>query len=113
MKYNFKLKKIVKAKLDFLLTEIYTLVYTDSNRKEMVTMMTAKVFENGRSQAVRLPKECRFNTDEVAVNRIGDIVMLMPKTNKWNSFMQAIDMFSEDFMENGRSDEIKQEREEL
>ena len=27
-------------------------------------MMTAKVFENGRSQAVRLPKECRFNTDE-------------------------------------------------
>ena len=46
-------------------------------------MMTAKVFENGRSQAVRLPKECRFNTDEVAVNRIGDIVLLMPKTNKW------------------------------
>ncbi len=34
-------------------------------------MMTAKVFENGRSQAVRLPKEYRFNTDEVAVNRIG------------------------------------------
>lgn len=102
MKYNFKLKKIVKAILDFWLTEIYTLVYIDGNRKEMVTMMTAKVFENGRSQAVRLPKECRFNTDEVAVNRIGDIVLLMPKTNKWNSFMQAIDMFSEDFMENGR-----------
>lgn len=33
-------------------------------------MMTAKVFENGKSQAVRLPKENRFNTDEVAVNRI-------------------------------------------
>lgn len=29
--------------------------------------MTVKVFENGRSQAVRLPKECRFRTDEVAV----------------------------------------------
>lgn len=76
-------------------------------------MMTAKVFENGRSQAVRLPKECRFNTDEVAVNKIGEIVLLMPKTNKWSSFMQAIDMFSEDFMENGRNDEMKQEREEL
>ena len=61
-------------------------------------MMTAKVFENGRSQAVRLPKECRFHTDEVAVNKIGDIVLLMPKTSKWSSFMQAIDMFSEDFM---------------
>ena len=76
-------------------------------------MMTAKVFENGRSQAVRLPKECRFDTDEVAVNRIGDVVLLMPKTNKWDSFMQAIDMFSDDFMEDGRSDWVEQEREEL
>lgn len=76
-------------------------------------MMTAKVFENGRSQAVRLPKECRFDTDEVVVNRIGDVVMLMPKTNKWNSFMQAVDMFSEDFMEDGRTDETVQERENL
>lgn len=76
-------------------------------------MMTAKVFENGRSQAVRLPKECRFNTDEVAVNRIGDIVLLMPKTSKWSSFMQAIDMFSDDFMKDGRNGGLEQEREEL
>ena len=76
-------------------------------------MMTAKVFENGRSQAVRLPKECRFNTDEVAVNKIGDIVLLMPKTNKWSSFMQAIDMFSEDFMDEERTAGKEQEREEL
>ena len=77
-------------------------------------MMTAKVFENGRSQAVRLPKECRFTTDEVAVNKIGDIVLLMPKTNKWSSFMQAVDMFSDDFMEEEwNSSVLKQEREEL
>ena len=76
-------------------------------------MMTAKVFENGRSQAVRLPKECRFNTDEVAVNRIGDIVLLMPKTSKWSSFMQAIDMFSDDFMKDGRDGRLEQERDEL
>ena len=76
-------------------------------------MMTAIVFENGRSQAVRLPKECRFNTDEVAVNRIGDIVLLMPKTNKWSSFMQAIDMFSDDFMQDGRDGRLEQERDEL
>ena len=79
----------------------------------MIIMMTAKVFENGRSQAVRLPKECRFNTDEVAVNRIGDIVLLMPKTNKWTSFMQAIDMFSDDFMQDGRDGSLEQEREAL
>lgn len=76
-------------------------------------MMTAKIFENGRSQAVRLPKECRFNTDEVAVNRIGDIVLLIPKTSKWSSFMQAIDMFSDDFMEDRSSGCSEQEREEL
>lgn len=76
-------------------------------------MMTAKIFENGRSQAVRLPKECRFNTDEVAVNRIGDIVLLMPKTDKWSSFMQAIDMFSDDFMSEEQNSGFEQEREEL
>ena len=75
-------------------------------------MMTAKLFENGRSQAVRLPKECRFDTDEVAVNKIGDIVLLMPKTDKWQPFMQAVDMFSKDFMDGGRTD-INQERETL
>ena len=46
-------------------------------------MMTAKVFENGRSQVVILPKECRFSSDEIAVNKIGDVVILMPKENNW------------------------------
>lgn len=72
-------------------------------------MMTAKVFENGRSQAIRLPKEYRFYEDEVSINRIGDIVLLVPKNNKWNSFAQAIDMFSDDFMEK-RITDMNQER---
>ena len=76
-------------------------------------MMTAKIFKNGRSQAVRLPKECRFNTEDVAVNRVGDIVMLIPMDNKWDNFIQAIDMFTEDFMENGRENQLIQEREEI
>lgn len=76
-------------------------------------MMTAKVFENGRSQAVRLPKECRFSSDEIMVNKIGDIVLLFPKTSKWDSFMKAVDMFSDDFMSNGRVKELVQERESL
>lgn len=53
-------------------------------------MMTAKLFENGRSQAVRLPKECQFAGDEVVVNKIGDIVMPMPKNNKWSGFLAAL-----------------------
>ncbi len=74
-------------------------------------MMTAKVFKNRRSQAIRLPKECRFSSDEVVVNKIGDIVILLPKQNKWDSFMRAVDMFSDDFMADGRARDIVQEHE--
>lgn len=76
-------------------------------------MMTAKVFENGRSQAVRLPKECRFNGNEVAVNKIGDIVILMPKENKWAGFLSSFALFSDDFMSDGREQPEVQERESL
>ena len=62
-------------------------------------MMTAKLFENGRSQAVRLPKECRFQADEVTVNRIGDIVMLIPKDKKWQGLLESVALFSDDYME--------------
>lgn len=62
-------------------------------------MVTAKVFETGRSQAVRLPKEFRFSEDEVLINKIGDVVLLMPKDLKWAGFLKSLDMFSEDFME--------------
>ncbi|MBP5554408.1 MAG: antitoxin [Lachnospiraceae bacterium] len=76
-------------------------------------MMTAKIFENGRSQAVRLPKEYRFTTDEVMISKVGDIVMLVPKDSKWDSFMKAVDMFSDDFLEDGRPPQNVQERDEL
>lgn len=76
-------------------------------------MMTAKVFENGRSQAVRLPKEFRFEESEVAVNMLGGVVMLMPKSNPWVGFLSGIEMFSDDFMSDGRPDNQLQEREAL
>ena len=77
----------------------------------MICLKTAKVFKNGRSQAIRLPKECQFSSDEVVVNKIGDIVILLPKENKWDSFMRAVDMFSDDFMADGRARDIVQEHE--
>ncbi len=76
-------------------------------------MMTAKIFENGRSQAVRLPKECRFSGEEVAVNKIGDVVILMPKENKWAGFLSSLNLFSDDFMCDGREQSSEQEREPL
>ncbi|WP_332776965.1 antitoxin [Polaromonas sp.] len=47
-----------------------------------ITLSTAKVFTTGRSQAVRLPKEFRFNTKEVTIERQGDAVVLRPKLSK-------------------------------
>ncbi len=76
-------------------------------------MMMAKVFENGRSQAVRLPKEYRFSDEEVAVNKIGDVVILMPKENKWSGFLNSLNLFSEDFMNDGREKSVAQEHEAL
>ena len=46
-------------------------------------MDTAKIFENGRSQAIRLPKKFRFSDGEVYVNRVGEAVILLPKKAIW------------------------------
>ena len=75
-------------------------------------METAKVFNNGGSQAVRLPKECRFDQADVYVKKIGSIVILIPKNldkrSWWNSFIMA----PEDFM-NERNQPSHQVREAL
>jgi antitoxin VapB len=62
-------------------------------------MNTAKIFTNGRSQAIRLPKEYRFKGDEVYINKIDDIVVIMPKNKKMASLMNTLDKFTGDFME--------------
>ena len=61
-------------------------------------MEEAKVFTNGGSQAVRLPKSCRFKDDMVMVNRIGNAVILIPKEDRWNSLLASLDLFTEDFL---------------
>jgi antitoxin VapB len=61
-------------------------------------MNTAKIFANGRSQAVRLPKDFRFNTKEVYINKVDDVIMLIPKKNPWISMINSLDKFTEDFM---------------
>lgn len=68
-------------------------------------METARVFENGRSQAVRLPKKYRFTTDEVVVQRLGSSIVLTPKEKIWESFVSGINGFTNDFMEEGRYSE--------
>lgn len=62
-------------------------------------MDTAKIFINGGSQAVRLPKNCRFNEDEVLVNRVGNVVLLIPKNDPWSSMADGLNLFTEDFLQ--------------
>ena len=61
-------------------------------------MNTAKLFMNGRSQAVRLPKEFRFDGDEVFIKKVGDSVILIPYHAPWNTLVESLKMFSVDFM---------------
>jgi antitoxin VapB len=60
---------------------------------------TAKLFKNGDSQAVRLPREFRFTGKEVLIKRTGNAVILMPKTKSWETLLTSLEQFSEDFME--------------
>jgi len=76
-------------------------------------MQTAKLFQNGRSQAVRLPKEYKFQGSDVFIQKIGNSVVLFPKNKIWETFLHGLNSFSDDFMANGRDQPEMQEREEL
>jgi len=74
-------------------------------------MATGKVFMTGRSQAVRLPKEFRFDTEEVVLNKIGDVLIMIPKDKAKDIFLSSLDEFTDDFMAEGRKQPLQQERE--
>ncbi len=76
-------------------------------------METAKIFENGRSQAVRLPKKFRFDTDEVIVQKWGDAVILVPKDRMWDTFLSGLSDFTEDFFAAGRTQGAQEARDSL
>lgn len=61
-------------------------------------MRMAKLFINGRSQAVRLPREFRFEGNEVCIKRIGSCVLLFPKDSAWDLLGGALGAADEDFM---------------
>ena len=61
-------------------------------------MDRAKVFNTGRSQAVRLPKEYRFDVDEVYVARLGQMVILYPPGKGWDLMASSLGHFTDDFM---------------
>ena len=74
-------------------------------------LKTARLFLNGRSQAVRLPRDCQFNGDNVYIQKVGDAVILFPVDKEWEIFLHGLNSFSNDFMSEGRIQGTNQERE--
>ena len=73
-------------------------------------MQTAKLFQNRRSQAVRLPKAFRMSGKEVKISKQGNKIILEPIETSWEQWFDAINQFSDDYLPNGREQPETQER---
>ena len=76
-------------------------------------MTKAKIFKSGNSQAVRLPKQFRFDVKEVEILRRGDEIVLRKPRRNLSHALDILQSLPEDFMAEGRQDEPPQEREPL
>jgi antitoxin VapB len=70
----------------------------------------ARLFQNGKSQAVRLPKKYRFPGDKVLIKKMGEAVILLPYDNPWQSLVESLNLFSSDFL--GSRDQPEQQKRE-
>lgn len=75
-------------------------------------MKKAKIFKNGQSQAIRLPKEFQFKGKEVFAQKVGNGVLLLPADSPWEIFRQSLNKFTDDFMSE-REQPSHDEREEF
>jgi antitoxin VapB len=77
-------------------------------------MKTAKIFRNGQSQAVRLPKEFRFKGSKVSIKRLGNSLVLTPiEEDPWEALYNSLHQFSADFMADREQPDEQQKREEI
>lgn len=75
-------------------------------------MDSAKIFQNGQSQAIRLPKAYRFRGSKVFLKRMGNAVVLLPEYDSWQPLLDSLAMFSDDFLAD-RNQPPTQAREDL
>ncbi len=73
-------------------------------------MKTAKLFQNGQSQAVRLPKEFRMPGKEVYIKKQGNAIVLLPKEKSWDGLFNSLNHFAKDFKMERNQPEENQER---
>jgi antitoxin VapB len=74
-------------------------------------MSIARIFQSGNSQAVRLPKEFRFDVDQVEIFRQGQDIVLRAVPVSAAAIFDALAQLPDDFMAEGRDDAPPQERE--
>ncbi|WP_462323666.1 antitoxin [Desulfoplanes sp.] len=74
-------------------------------------MDTAKLFMNGRSQALRLPKEYRFEGDEVYIKKTSRGILLIPKNKTiWNTWEANVMKYDQPFMPERNQPDLQQKR---
>lgn len=76
-------------------------------------MKTAKLFKNGDSQAVRLPKEFRFDGSEVFIKRVGSAVVLLPRARSWDTLVESLAKFPSDYLEEREQPGAAERREDM
>ncbi len=74
------------------------------------TLHTTKPFMSGRSQAIRIPKEYQFEDTEVIINKVGNSLVITPKKALQDAFFSGLSMLSDDFLADGRPEEIPNTR---
>ena len=85
----------------------------DENGGEIKPMETVIVENAGSRQTITIPEQYKSSEDEMYINRIGHIIFLLPKADTWSEVLRGLDMFTEDFMADGRGEFACEKREEL
>ena len=65
-------------------------------------MLTAKIFTNGNSQSIRIPKDYRFEDEEVVMCKVGSAIILYQRKDRFSVLMESLNEFTDDFLPNGR-----------
>lgn len=73
-------------------------------------MQTAKVLNDGKNQIAILPKGFQFEDDEVVVQKVGRSLILVPKDDLWQTFLERMDSFTDDIFKDGRQQGQQGER---
>lgn len=70
-------------------------------------MDTAKLLKNSNEQTLVLPEEYQFSGDEVYLKKMGNVLILIPKDNPWQSLFESLNLFSEDFKESREQPDLE------